>query len=80
MTGWDVRQTVSRGDAESSSPRGSVFRRCVLCGGGIEVRGYNRPADRLLPEIGGQILGIEFDGCKLQTKLDADEKTKIKIL
>ncbi len=65
------------GDVEGPIPRDIVFRRCVLRGGGVEVRGYNRPANLLLPNIGRQICGIAFEDCTMMTTLECDVDVRV---
>ena len=67
------------GDVEGPIPRDIVFRRCTFRGGAIEVRGYNRPADLLLPNIEKQISGITFEDCRMDTRIDAAEDIKIMV-
>lgn len=57
------------GDVEGPIPRDIRFSRCVFHGGSIEVRGYNRPCDRLLPQVEQQITGIVFEDCVMDTHL-----------
>ena len=58
------------GDVEGPIPCDIRFRNCVFNGGGIEVWGYNRPEDIVLPNLGQEIKNIVFEDCQLNCRFD----------
>jgi len=65
------------GDVEGPIPWDVCFRRCELNGGSVEIWGYNRPLDKILPNLGRQIQGVVFEDCRLNTELSMAMNTRI---
>ena len=65
------------GDVEGPIPTDVRFQRCAFNGGGIEVWGYNRPKDTVLPNLAQQIRGIVFEDCVIHSQFDMAVNVKL---
>lgn len=68
---------MAEGDVEGPIPCDVRFRRCVFKGGSIEVWGYNRPKNLVLPHIAQQIRGIVFEDCVIDAQFDMAVNVKL---